>query len=149
MTELEAAREVALQKLESALHSMPPRSHAHTEIDVQVPIGALRTLIAATLLPTVSVRDRRCARCGGRLKPWGADWMHTDHADWKTRPHHPVADPPADDAREAVRNLIEPAVWAWFNEHDSPWSPSDQTMLTLSAPLADTIVSAVERGARS
>lgn len=51
--------------------------------------------------------------------------------------------PPAADEREAVRNLIEPAVWAWFNAHNSPWSPSDRTMLALSAPLSGEIVGAL------
>lgn len=39
---------------------------------------------------------------------------------------------------------ISTEVWAWFNRHDAPWSPSDATVNELAFRIKDNILAAPE-----
>ncbi len=43
-------------------------------------------------------------------------------------------------AATALADDLEPLIWAWFNRHDAPWSPSDAKVRDLAFDLATAAV---------
>ena len=59
-----------------------------------------------------------------------------------------MSDPTPRPERVTLTDEIAGEVWAWFNRHDAPWSPSDATVNDLAFRIEGNVLAAREQALR-